>query len=222
VEAHRTGGPVLALRAREEDPPGADPAGPLGVELLIAVPDRAGALPAVAGVLAMHRLTVRTAELRAVEAPVPEAGAAPVLLLTWRVAAAYGALPEASRLRADLVRALEGSLDIPARLAEREKAYATGAARRRAAMAPPPRVTVARAASRLATVLEVRAQDAPGLLHRIGRALEEAGVRVRSAHVSTLGASAVDAFYVTGPGGGPLGAGEAAEVARGVGEALGR
>ena len=226
VEAHRTGGPVLALRAREEDPAGADPAavgsaGPLGVELLIAVPDQSGVLSAVAGVLAMHRLTVRTAELRAVQPPVPEAGAAPVLLLTWRVAAAYGSLPEAHRLRADLVRALEGSLDIPARLAEREKAYATGAARRRAALAPPPRVTVAPAASRLATVLEVRAQDAPGLLHRIGRALEGAGVRVRSAHVSTLGASAVDTVYVTGVDGEPLGAGEAAEVARRVGEALG-
>ncbi len=50
-------------------------------------------------------------------------------------------------------------------------------------------------------MIEVRAQDAPGLLHRIGRALEAAGVRVRSAHVSTLGANAVDAFYVTGPEG---------------------
>ncbi|MFF0741953.1 [protein-PII] uridylyltransferase [Streptomyces sp. NPDC004111] len=225
VEAHRTGGPVLTLRAREEDPSGAgpadagDPSGPLGAELLIAVPDQPGVLPAVAGVLAMHRLTVRTAELRAVRPPVPEPEPGPVLLLSWRVAAAYGALPEAHRLRADLVRALAGSLDIPARLAEREKAYAAGPARRRAA-APPPRVTVAPAASRLATVLEVRAQDAPGLLHRIGRALEGAGVRVRSAHVSTLGASAVDAFYVTGAVGAPLTAADATGVAREVEAAL--
>ncbi len=75
--------------------------------------------------------------------------------------------------------------------------------------------------SRLATVIEVRAQDAPGLLHRIGRALEGAGVTVRSAHVSTLGANAVDAFYVTGPRGGPLGSVEAAELARTVQGALG-
>lgn len=53
-------------------------------------------------------------------------------------------------------------------------------------------------------MIEVRAQDAPGLLFRIGRALEDAGVRMRSAHVSTLGANAVDAFYVTGPEGDPL------------------
>ncbi|MFI5805445.1 [protein-PII] uridylyltransferase [Streptomyces sp. NPDC051561] len=221
VEAHRTGGPVLALRAREEgeeEVTGGE--GPLGAELRISVPDQPGVLPAVAGVLAMHRLTVRTAELREVDVPVPQDGPGSVLLLTWRVAAAYGSLPGASRLRADLVRALEGSLDIPARLAEREKAYATGPARRRSP-APPPRVTVAPAASRLATVLEVRAQDAPGLLHRIGRALDEAGVRVRSAHVSTLGASAVDAFYVTGVDGVPLPATDAAGVAKAVEGALG-
>ncbi|GAA2927555.1 hypothetical protein GCM10020221_24350 [Streptomyces thioluteus] len=53
---------------------------------------------------------------------------------------------------------------------------------------PPPSVTVAEGGSRSATVLEVRAEDAPGLLHRIARALEGAGVWVRSAHVSTLGA----------------------------------
>lgn len=219
VEAFRTGGPVLSLRAQTEGEsaePGGDPE-PLGVELVIAVPEQAGVLPAVAGVLAMHRLAVRTAEFRAVG--LPTGGEDSVLLLNWRVAAEYGSLPQAARLRADLVRALDGSLDIAGRLAERDAAYP----RRRGTVAPPPRVTVASAGSRLATVIEVRAQDAPGLLHRIGRALESAGVVVRSAHVSTLGANAVDAFYVTGGEGrprAPLSGERAAGVARAVEEAL--
>ncbi|QKW09447.1 [protein-PII] uridylyltransferase [Streptomyces sp. NA04227] len=255
VEAHRTGGPVLALRAHSETPPAAGnasnadnadnsdppPAGPepLGVELIIAVPDQPGVLPAVAGVLAMHRLTVRTAELRALDLPEQlggggresratadwadraggtggatgtgdNASGAPVLLLDWRVAAEYGSLPQAARLRADLVRALDGSLNIASRLAERDAAYP----RRRGTVAPPPRVSPASDSSHRATVIEVRAHDAPGLLHRIGRALEESGVRVRSAHVSTLGANAVDAFYVTGADGRPLGDDQAATLAR--------
>ncbi|MER5342421.1 [protein-PII] uridylyltransferase [Streptomyces mirabilis] len=217
IEAFRTGGPVLALRAQTEPPTEEEPSGdpePLGVELLIAVPDQPGVLPAVAGVLAMHRLTVRTAELRALDLPDGVEGS--VLLLNWRVAAEYGSLPQAARLRADLVRALDGSLDIAARLAERDAAYP----RRRGTIAPPPRVTVASAASRHATVIEVRAHDAPGLLHRIGRALEDASVWVRSMHVSTLGANAVDAFYVTGPKGAPLPAEEAVSVARGLEEML--
>ncbi|WP_171114428.1 MULTISPECIES: [protein-PII] uridylyltransferase [Streptomyces] len=216
IEAIATGSPVLALRAQTEVPteePSGEPE-PLGVELLIAVPDQPGVLPAVSGVLAMHRLTVRTAELRALQLPDGVDGS--VLLLDWRVAAEYGSLPQAARLRADLVRALDGTLDIASRLAERDAAYP----RRRGVVAPPPRVSVHPAASRLATVIEVRAQDAPGLLFRIGRALEDAGVRVRSAHVSTLGANAVDAFYVTGPEGAPLPGAETAAVARKLEETL--
>ncbi|WP_043266306.1 [protein-PII] uridylyltransferase [Streptomyces sp. CT34] len=218
IEAGRTGGPVLALHTRPESTPqtaddGTAAREPVGVELLIAVPDQAGVLPAAAGVLALHRLTVRAADLRALD-PI---GQGPVLLLSWRVAAEYGSLPEADRLRADLVRALDGSLDIPARLAERERAYAR---RSRAVLAPPPRVTVATGSSRTATVIEVRAQDAHGLLHRIGRALEAAGVWVRSAHVSTLGANAVDTVYVTRHDGTVLPEGEAADLAKALEEAL--
>ncbi|GGY54669.1 [protein-PII] uridylyltransferase [Streptomyces tanashiensis] len=224
IEALRTGEPVLALRtepggaeAEGPGPAGAEPERPepVGVELLIALPDQPGVLPAAAGVLALHRLTVRAADLRAVDLPVG-LGSGSVLVLDWRVAAEYGSLPEAARLRADLVRALDGSLDIPARLAEREAAYP----RRRGLTAPPPRVTVAAADSRLATVIEVRAQDAPGLLHRIGRALEGAAVRVRSAHVSTLGANAVDTLYVTRPDGSLLPDEEAIDLARTLEEAL--
>ncbi|MBB0229661.1 [protein-PII] uridylyltransferase, partial [Streptomyces calidiresistens] len=238
LEALSTGGPVLTLHTPPEPAPvpdGADrgnggagagePADregstepaepePVGVELVVALPDRPGVLPAVAGVLALHRLTVRSAELRSIR-PADQGTA---LLLEWRVAAEFGSLPRAERLRADLVRALDGSLDIAARLAEREAAYRRP--RRRAIQAPPPRVGVAPLGSRLATVIEVRAQDAPGLLYRIGRALEDRGVRVRSAHVSTLGSNAVDAFYVTGPEGGPLPVAEASALVREVERAL--
>ncbi|MGW3231245.1 [protein-PII] uridylyltransferase [Kitasatospora sp. NPDC001095] len=212
VEAARTGQPALSLRARSEGTaPGAEP---MGVELDLAVPDRPGLLGTAAGVLALHRLAVRSAGLRELD-PV---GAGPVLLLSWRVAAQYGELPEAARLRADLRRALDGSLDVARRLAERDAA----APRRRGIPTPPPLVAVAPlVASATATVLEVRAHDAPGLLHRIGRALDGAGVRVRTAHVSTLGAEAVDSFYLTDGAGRPLTARRAGEVAAAVRAALG-
>ncbi|MBV6701864.1 HD domain-containing protein, partial [Kitasatospora aureofaciens] len=225
VEAARTGGPALALQAQagaaepgieRRAEPGAESIGvePMGVELTLAVPDQPGLLGTVAGVLALHRLAVRSASLRELD-PI---GAGPVLLLRWRVAAEFGELPEAARLRADLRRALDGSLDVARRLAERDAA----APRRRGIPTPPPLVAVAPAvASATATVLEVRAHDAPGLLHRIGRALDAAGVRVRTAHVSTLGADAVDSFYLTDEAGRPLAAQRAGEVAAAVRAALG-
>ncbi|WP_371618099.1 [protein-PII] uridylyltransferase [Streptomyces sp. NBC_00454] len=206
VEALRTGEPVLSLHARQEEDA-------VGVELVVAVPDQPGVLPAVAGVLALHRLTVRAADLRSMELP-DQLGE--VLVLRWRVAAEYGSLPQAARLRTDLVRALDGTLDVPAKLADREAAYP----RRRGVVPPPPRVTVVPEVSSLATVLEVRAPDAVGLLHRIGRALESAGVRVRSAHVSTLGANAVDTVYVVDADGKPLAAPAAAALAVAVESAL--
>ncbi|MFB6892141.1 [protein-PII] uridylyltransferase [Kitasatospora sp. NPDC056327] len=216
VEAARTGGPALALAARAGADPAGGPAGggPTGARLLLAVPDRPGLLGTTAGVLALHRLTVRAAGLRELD-PI---GAGPVLLLSWTVAAEFGELPDPARLRADLRRALDGSLDVARRLAERDAA----APRRPGVPVPPPVVAVAPpAASATATVLEVRAHDAPGLLHRIGRALDGAGVRVRTAHVSTLGADAVDAFYLTDPAGRPLTARRAGEVAAAVRAALG-
>ncbi|WP_433858459.1 [protein-PII] uridylyltransferase [Streptomyces kronopolitis] len=242
AEARRTDGPVLALHARADPPagPGDDSVEgerarqPVGVELLMAVPAHpsrghrpsanpmgppsTGVLPAAAGVLALHRLTVRAADLLELDSEDGDGDGDPILLIGWRVAAEFGSLPDADRLRVDLVRALEGSLDIPTRLAERERAYAR---RARAVLAPPPRVTAVTGSSRTATVIEVRAQDAHGLLHRIGRALETAGVTVRSAHISTLGANAVDAFYVTGPDGEPLTDTAAHELAAAVQRALG-
>ena len=58
-------------------------------------------------------------------------------------------------------------------------------------------MTLVDGASQSATVVEVRAHDEPGLLWRIGRALGDCGLNVTAARVETLGAEAVDVFYVT-------------------------
>ena len=59
-------------------------------------------------------------------------------------------------------------------------------------------------ASETATVLELRAPDEIGLLHRVTRALFEADLDVVSARVSTLGEMVVDAFYVRESNGGKV------------------
>jgi [protein-PII] uridylyltransferase len=94
---------------------------------------------------------------------------------------------------------LEGRLDVEDRLERRARA-----ARPHGTNAPPPKVTLVDNASNIATVVEVRAHDEPGLLWRIGRALGECGLNVQAARVETLGAEAVDVFYVTDATGGLL------------------
>ena len=53
-------------------------------------------------------------------------------------------------------------------------------------------------------MLEVRTRDAIGLLHRLTGGAGDAGVDIRSARISSLGAHVVDAFYLTDADGKPL------------------
>src|SRR3954465_14068359 len=84
-------------------------------------------------------------------------------------------------------------------LAEPGRAYARADVR-----VVPPRVLWVDDASADSTVVEVRAHDAIGLLHRLTRALADSGLDVRTARVSTLGAEVVDAFYVVDGEGAPV------------------
>ncbi|GAA2056429.1 hypothetical protein GCM10009839_76960 [Catenulispora yoronensis] len=220
----------LAVRAEAAllgfDPPAAEPSDParsadlaarcladpdgLVVELegeqtvSIATGDRIGLLAAVAGVLALRRLTIRAATTETLDG---------IAIQRWLVTADWSAALE-NRLRDDLRAALAGTLDVAGRLASRD------AGERRTRLVAPPRVTVLPHASASATVLEVRSHDAPGLLYRAAAALAETGVSVRSARISTLGAEAVDVFYVVDADGAVLPEGEAARVAGAVARVL--
>jgi [protein-PII] uridylyltransferase len=47
------------------------------------------------------------------------------------------------------------------------------------------------------TVIEIEADDQPGLLYRITRSMARLGWNIHSARISTRGDRATDAFYVT-------------------------
>ena len=159
-------------------------------EITVVAPDRPGLLWRIAGVLASHRLAVRGANATSVGA---------TAVSVFGVVPEFGELPDVTLLSADLRRMLDGRLDVAARLDRRAKAASP-----RSVVIPPPKVTLIDDASDTATVVEVRAHDAPGLLWRVGRALGDGGLDVRAARVETLGAEVVDVFYVTGTDGKPL------------------
>jgi [protein-PII] uridylyltransferase len=161
-----------------------------GSEVTVVAFDRPGLLWRAAGVLASHRLAVRGANARAI---------GETAVTVFSVAPEYGDPPDATLVAADLRRMLEGRLDVEDRLERRARSV-----RPAGAAAPPPKVTLVDGASEQATVVEVRAHDEPGLLWRIGRALGECGLNVQAARVETLGAEAVDVFYVTDSAGGLL------------------
>ena len=161
-----------------------------GSEVTVVAPDRPGLLWRAAGVLASHRLTVRSANATSVEG---------TAVTVFDVEPEFGDPPDPTLVAGDLRRMLLGRLDVEDRLERRARAVPP-----RGAVIPAPRVTLVDEASETATVVEVRAHDAPGLLWRVGRALGECGLNVRAARVETLGAEVVDVFYVTDEDGEPL------------------
>ena len=178
-----------------------------GYDVTVGAPDRVGLLGTVAGVLSIHRLEVRSAITetmgdRAVE--------------VWSVSPLFGDPPAADRLREDIRRALAGQMDVAAKMRARDEAVA----RPDAPTPVPARVDVIEGASSRATVLEVRAHDAPGLLHRVGMAIAATGTDIMAARVSTLGSEVVDVFFLVDRHGQPLAHGLAEAVAGAVADSL--
>jgi [protein-PII] uridylyltransferase len=159
-------------------------------QVIVAAQDRPGLFSSVAGALALNGMDVRAANV---------AGQDGVAVEVFTVEVARGTWPDTAKLREDLAAVLSDRMAIGERLSERERIYPLR--RRSAAHLLDSDVTVDNEASETATVLEVRAPDEIGLLHRITRTLFESDLDVVSARASTLGEMVVDAFYVRESGG---------------------
>lgn len=160
----------------------------------VVAPDRVGGLSAAAGVLAMHSLRVVSASV---------GGDCAYAIDRFVVSPHFGEPPPAGLLRQDVIRALAGDLDPVAELAarrDRDQGGAGDAAPPDTAQAPP-RVlwfdpTPGGADDDGHVIVELRAEDRPGLLARVAGALQHQGATIRWARVETLGNSVVDAFCV--------------------------
>ncbi len=172
--------------------------------LVVSTPDSVGLMSKTAGVLSLQRLAVRAASTLTLGDRV---------LAVWTVQPAFGDLPPIERVREDLRRALEGSLDVEKALAQRDS-------EQRMISAAPPTVQVVSGVSERSTVLEVRAHDAPGLLYRVTAAITAQQVDIGQALVSTLGSEVVDVFYLRSASGEPLGGNHAKAVQEAVLRAL--
>jgi [protein-PII] uridylyltransferase len=159
-----------------------------GQQITFGAPDRPGLFSLCAGVLALNQLDVRAARVSVQEGHAT---------LVFAVRPRFGR-PPVPEILADGVRAaLEGTLPLAERLRQREKDYSQDRSPGR-----PPRISWFDAeATGITGLVEVRAT---GLLHRLTAALSDAGLDVSSATVETLGADAVDAFYVCDPAGTPI------------------
>ena len=178
-----------------------------GQQITIGLPDRPGVFGLCAGVLALNQLDVRAAKVS-----VDDGWGT----LVFAVRPRFGRAP-VPQILADGVRAaLDGTLPLAERLRQREADYRQDAAR-----SAPPRISWhdAEVTGEDTGIVEVRAGDRAGLLHRLTTTLADEGLDVVSARVETLGGDAVDSFYVCSPSGSPLDAVERARIERALADA---
>src|SRR4051794_39569176 len=171
-----------------------------GQQVTIGAPDRPGLLSICAGVLALNQLDVRAAKMSV------EAGYGTGV---FAVRPRFGRAPVPEILADAMRAALGGTLPLAERLRQREADYRQDAARLAA-----PRISWHNGeVSGTATgIVEVRAGDRAGLLYRLTAAITDEGLDVTSARIETLGADAVDSFYVCNPSGSPVDPGQRQRV----------
>jgi len=153
--------------------------------LTVVCPDRPGLLQALAGTLAAHQANVHGGV-----AYTRDDG---VAIEVWHVGDALGYQIDDrrwGRILEAIPLVLDGSYPLEERLAEMRRLYPS----------PPshiaPAVHVENAASDAYSVVEVTAQDRPGLLYAVTHVLSEQGIDIHLAKMDTLGPEAFDAFYV--------------------------
>jgi [protein-PII] uridylyltransferase len=156
-----------------------------GSRLVVVAPDRPGLFCHVAGVLALHGFDI-------LEADAWSAGEG-MAVDVFQVDDAFRRAPDWPRFHDDLVRAVDGRLPLESQVAERARTYAT---RRVPHIQEPATLTLDNSASEDASVVEVRASDAIGVLYRIARAFLDLELDIRHAKVQTLGHEVVDTFYL--------------------------
>jgi [protein-PII] uridylyltransferase len=196
--------PILRWRSRGDERPD---------EVTVCTRDAPGLLARLAGTLTAHGLNIWSLDLFTRDDG--------VVLDTFRVSGIgrLGPVDPAVRQKVEegLRGALEGRYDVDAAVS---RWRAKVRPRRRARPPGRPGVSFDNQASATRTVVEVRADDQPGLVHRIAMTLAENGMAIHFAKIATEKSQALDVFYVTDAGGRKLTEAEMRTVERALLRAL--
>ena len=153
--------------------------------------DRPGLFASVAGAISSFGLNILKVEAFS--------NAAGVVVDTFTFSDPHRSLelnpPEVDRLRGIVRRVVEGKQDAARLLRGRPKPLLPSRAERLK-----PRIAFNQEASEAATLIEIFAQDRPGLLYDLARAISAAGCNIEIVLIDTEAHKALDVFYVTAGG----------------------
>jgi [protein-PII] uridylyltransferase len=185
---------------------------PGAAEICVVAPDQPGLLAKITAALAASRLEVHAAQIYSRKIADPSGGPAAMQAVDifWvrdRGDGVSGVARSVPKLAADIVSLLTGAKDA-VELAH--KRYQGGL--RRGTPRVRTQVTVDDRASKSHTVIEVFAEDRPGLLFAIAETLYELGLSISLAKINTEGTRVADVFYVSAEDGAKVSPARSAEV----------
>lgn len=156
--------------------------------LIVIAPDRPALLASMSGALASFGVNILKAEAFS--------NAGGMILDTFVFSDPHRTLElnpgEADRLRDTIARAISGKLDVKQLLSKRARRGVTGRIR--------PSVVFNNDLSDSATLIEIVAEDRPGLLHDLTQAISDAAANIEVVLIDTEAHKALDVFYVTSGG----------------------
>lgn len=176
--------------------------------LELIAPDSTGLFANVAGALNLLKFDIRAAKTRTYQKSA---------VMNWVVNLdPFAQLPQV----ADIKMAIENSIKDAENLKQKIDAKIRSYAPLPGVAVPPPELEIFEDLSSSATIIEIRSHDRPALLFRIGLAIKELNIDIRSVIASTLGAEVIDTLYVTEITGEKLSAEKASQVVASIRSAI--
>jgi [protein-PII] uridylyltransferase len=185
--------------------------------LTVCARDRAGLFARIAGTLTAHGINILSADLNTREDG--------LVIDTFKVCDVQTQLavrPEShAKVEKNLQAALAGNYDVAAAVTQQLARVPRRSWRKTARKLVRPSVRFDTEASALSTVIEVRAEDQPGLAYKIANAIAGLQFNITFAKITTEKSHALDVFYVTDARGQKLDAAGMQAVEQALIEALG-
>jgi [protein-PII] uridylyltransferase len=155
------------------------------LEAIAYTDDRPGLLADLAGAVASTGMSLRTVQALTTM----DGKAIDIFIIQSPDGEPVEGLEQSQRLHQALLKAAGAHPDTPPKLRRR-------LGDRREIFSVKPDLRIEADASKEATVIEAEGLDRPGLLYELTQAIAEEGATIASAHISTYGERAVDAFYL--------------------------